>query len=1213
MAAAKTTLRRRQKSALDKESGVMSSEASPDSKCPICLDRFNNMSYLDLCLHKFCFCCIHEWSKNKAECPLCKQPFNSIYHSIKSEKDFKKYDLPPLDNGSFGNFGGERFRYRTTLTGARRRAQRRTSSPPDNGVMFEAVTDPVSPRQDRCLRRMMMRLAAGQRAASEGRTVRTLREQEMIKFRRALYRRGVRVRSIRDGGRSRDTTAEFYQRNPACLHRLVPWLKRELTVLYGAHGSLVNIVQHVIMSRITRYDMEDGAIYEELRPFLQGRTRHFLHEFISFAKAPFNMEAYDQHAVYDCPAPLSGEDSSSNSSVIAISEDEEDSAELDPPGDSMSSGALSQSAWDDETPGPSYSTTGRLNRTMLLSVPDSESDSSLEEEAEVCGTPLPQRRPPVKTDSSRISGTVIKTMGVCDKLPRHVVKKRLTLSLPLQRFSGTVQSSKCASEDDDCVVVGFVKPVSERTPELVHLSSDSDESVQGETKKLPRLPQHIRFTSLSPLATENQDPDSGKAEGKEGERNRPASRERCSSSTSGRHRTSNQSSRRSRDCHARDGRMRNGDEGSRARQRSRSRERKRRPRSVDVNPSTRSPTISINSDSTLSRGKRHSRSNSRDRSNTKWRSLDVRREKDDYRSGRSHDVSSHSYHWQSYSRGKDYRGTVYTERRSYYTSSHRNAYSRSHSRSRSRSRESRHHDKRRSRSRSYSSTGSYHSNRTSRHDKPGGKRKYKTRHLEEPAKEAMPESHAEPSSSASLKAKKRSKEKRVPKSREKSGKSSRSVSVEIVYQQGSPEHTKKHHKKKKKHKKKSKRHKEKEHSGKRSPPVITIDSDSDQQSNDNANPLCGGNKDSLIRTTTGNPADSSLLESMLQEWEKTASPERVTHAKNVTKTESSPAVETSVSYQPAYPHMTTNVHIKIGIIGGSGLDDPDILEGRTERYVDTPYGKPSDALILGKIKNVECVLLARHGRQHTIMPTNVNYQANIWALREEGCTHVLVTTACGSLREEIQPGDIVIIDQFIDRTTKRAQTLFDGQPTSPPGVCHIPMADPFCAKTREVLVEVARTLGIKCHTRGTMITIEGPRFSSRAESLMYRQCGADVINMSTVPEVVLAKEAGLCYASIAMATDYDCWKEHEEVVCVDNVLKTMKENSNKASSLLLTVIPQICQMDWTATIKALKGAGREDCLRGPGFTSPTVGSHSTRSPTSRLRDGVASSGAQPCQ
>uniref|UniRef100_A0A8C4SGE2 S-methyl-5'-thioadenosine phosphorylase n=1 Tax=Erpetoichthys calabaricus TaxID=27687 RepID=A0A8C4SGE2_ERPCA len=261
---------------------------------------------------------------------------------------------------------------------------------------------------------------------------------------------------------------------------------------------------------------------------------------------------------------------------------------------------------------------------------------------------------------------------------------------------------------------------------------------------------------------------------------------------------------------------------------------------------------------------------------------------------------------------------------------------------------------------------------------------------------------------------------------------------------------------------------------------------------------------------------------------------------------------------------------QIGIIGGSGLDDPDILEGRSEKYVETPYGKPSDALITGKIKNVECVLLARHGRQHNIMPSNVNYRANIWALKEEGCTHLVVTTACGSLREEIQPGDIVIIDQFIDRTTKRHQTFYDGNATSPPGVCHIPMAEPFCSKTREVILEVSKNLGVKYHTKGTVITIEGPRFSSKAESMMFRQWGADVINMTTVPEVILAKEAGLCYASIAMATDYDCWKEHEDAVCVDKVIKTMKENANKAAMILLTSVPKIAQMDWTEALANIK-------------------------------------------
>uniref|UniRef100_A0A8C2M0H9 S-methyl-5'-thioadenosine phosphorylase n=2 Tax=Cricetulus griseus TaxID=10029 RepID=A0A8C2M0H9_CRIGR len=229
--------------------------------------------------------------------------------------------------------------------------------------------------------------------------------------------------------------------------------------------------------------------------------------------------------------------------------------------------------------------------------------------------------------------------------------------------------------------------------------------------------------------------------------------------------------------------------------------------------------------------------------------------------------------------------------------------------------------------------------------------------------------------------------------------------------------------------------------------------------------------------------------------------------------------------------------VKIGIIGGIGLNDPEILEGRTEKYVDTPCGKPSNALILGrKIKN------------HTIMPSKVNYQANIWALKEEGCTHVLVTTACGSLREEIQPGDMVIIHQFIDRTSLRPQTFYDGSHCSARGLCHIQWLNHF----------------------GTIITIEGPHFSSRAESFVFCTWGANVINMTTIPEVVLAKEAGICYASIAMAIDYDCWKEHEEAVSVNGVLKTMKENANKAKNLLLTTIPQIGSVEWSETLRNLK-------------------------------------------
>ncbi|CAH1774500.1 unnamed protein product [Owenia fusiformis] len=265
--------------------------------------------------------------------------------------------------------------------------------------------------------------------------------------------------------------------------------------------------------------------------------------------------------------------------------------------------------------------------------------------------------------------------------------------------------------------------------------------------------------------------------------------------------------------------------------------------------------------------------------------------------------------------------------------------------------------------------------------------------------------------------------------------------------------------------------------------------------------------------------------------------------------------------------MTT---IKIGIIGGSGLDNPDILEGRTEKFVETPFGKPSDALLIGKIKDVDCVLLARHGRSHKINPTSVNYRANICALKMEGCTHCIVTTACGSLQEGIHPGDIVFLDQFIDRTQKRTQTFFDCSETGMKGVCHIPMHTPFCDDSVQILINSAKAIGLNHHPTGTMLTIEGPRFSSKAESVLWHQWGAHCVNMSTVPEVVLAKEAGLSYAAIALVTDYDSWHESKEPVNVENVLKTFKQNAKQACDLILHAIPKFAQKDWTDIVKANK-------------------------------------------
>src|SRR3989338_933765 len=244
--------------------------------------------------------------------------------------------------------------------------------------------------------------------------------------------------------------------------------------------------------------------------------------------------------------------------------------------------------------------------------------------------------------------------------------------------------------------------------------------------------------------------------------------------------------------------------------------------------------------------------------------------------------------------------------------------------------------------------------------------------------------------------------------------------------------------------------------------------------------------------------------------------------------------------------------VRIGLIGGSGLDNPELLHDAREVEIQTPFGTPSSPLKMGTINGVEVVLLARHGRKHTIMPTNVNNQANIWALKEMGCTHILASTACGSLQEQIRPGDLVFLDQFIDRTTKRKQTFYESEK-----VCHIPLAEPFCPQLRAVLGQRARALGLPHHTLGTVITIEGPRFSSKAESTLFHTWGAEIINMSTVPEVVLAREAGICYAAIAMATDYDSWRAGMTTVTWEEVLNVFQHNVQKVITLCIDVIPKI--------------------------------------------------------
>ncbi len=247
--------------------------------------------------------------------------------------------------------------------------------------------------------------------------------------------------------------------------------------------------------------------------------------------------------------------------------------------------------------------------------------------------------------------------------------------------------------------------------------------------------------------------------------------------------------------------------------------------------------------------------------------------------------------------------------------------------------------------------------------------------------------------------------------------------------------------------------------------------------------------------------------------------------------------------------------MKIGIIGGSGLDNPDIFENPQDVAVTTPYGDPSAPLKTGKIGGVDVVLLGRHGREHTIPPTLVNYRANIHALKEAGCTHILATTAVGSLREEIGRGDLVIIDQFIDFTKQRKMTFHESfEPHAP---VHTPMAEPFNAELRSLFNEKCEKLGFTLHSTGTVVTIEGPRFSTKAESHMFRAWGADIINMSIATEAVLANEAQIPYAAVAMSTDYDCWKDDEEPVSWEPILAVFKESAEKVTSLLIETIPAI--------------------------------------------------------
>jgi len=243
--------------------------------------------------------------------------------------------------------------------------------------------------------------------------------------------------------------------------------------------------------------------------------------------------------------------------------------------------------------------------------------------------------------------------------------------------------------------------------------------------------------------------------------------------------------------------------------------------------------------------------------------------------------------------------------------------------------------------------------------------------------------------------------------------------------------------------------------------------------------------------------------------------------------------------------------LKIGIIGGSGLEDPEFFKNPDVLDIETDYGKPSSLLLSGEIHGVKTILLSRHGTKHQYSPTQVNNRANIKALQKAGATHIIATTACGSLRRKIDRGDLVILDQFIDFTKFRKTTFVD---SFEDGAVHTAMPHPFDEDLRKTLYDTAKYLDLKAHDKGCVITIEGPRFSTVAESKMFRILGADVINMSTAPEAMLANEAGIPYAAVAMSTDYDSWKEDEKPVTWDEILEVFNQNADNVKKLLVEVI-----------------------------------------------------------
>lgn len=244
--------------------------------------------------------------------------------------------------------------------------------------------------------------------------------------------------------------------------------------------------------------------------------------------------------------------------------------------------------------------------------------------------------------------------------------------------------------------------------------------------------------------------------------------------------------------------------------------------------------------------------------------------------------------------------------------------------------------------------------------------------------------------------------------------------------------------------------------------------------------------------------------------------------------------------------------IRIGIIGGSGLYDMDALEKRQEVQVDTPWGEPSDAFVVGRVAGRDVAFLARHGRGHRIMPSNLNFRANIYGLKKLGVEYVLSFSAVGSLREELEPIHFVLPDQFFDRTRGRISTFFDDGI-----VAHVTFSNPICTSLADVAEEACRAVGVRVHRGGTYCCMEGPAFSTLAESNAYRSWGFDVIGMTNLQEAKLAREAEMSYCTIAMVTDYDCWHPEHDSVTVETVIEYLTKNASNAQEVAIEAVKRI--------------------------------------------------------